>query len=97
MTLNSQKVNNYGLGSDIYGPISFKLRVMIDISKVLQFIFDLSLNDRGLHYTYMREQKLLYSFLVSFSVDLDEIECGVTSCQLVYAHAKFISQKFLSV
>ena len=85
-----KKIFNIGLYSDIYGPISVKLGMMIETAKLCILMSVLMMLTFIQGHSCMRNQQFLCPFFSNLIIDLDEIKYVATTCWFVEAHAKII-------
>ena len=83
---------NIGLHSDIYRPVSFKLSMMVETTKLYILIYVWLTMTFIQGHDCTRNQKLWCPFS-KLSINLDEIQCFATTCWLVEAHAWLIMHK----
>ena len=84
----TNKQNFYvGLYSDVYRPISFKLGLIIETTK-LYILVSALMSLTSTQVTVVLEMKDFgINFLANSSIDLNEIQYGATACLFVKAHA----------
>ena len=80
-------VQNIGLCSDMYCPISLKLGMLIETSK-LYILTPVWITSKS--QLYEKSKTCGVQFLANLSIDLDEIQYVATICWFAEAHAKFI-------
>ena len=85
------KACNNGLYSDIYRPVSFRLRLMIETTKLYILISVLvALTIIQGHICMRIKKKLNAPFIANLGIGLDEIWYVAITCWSVEAHDKFV-------
>ena len=93
IVISLQNTVSAGLYSDSYRPVSFKLGVMVETTK-LYILISVWMTLIFIHGFSLWETKNFgVHFLTNFMVGLDENQFVATTCCFVEAHAKFILHK----